>query len=293
MRTDTLSAAATMPEGGRALPPQSRRRKLEWGLRQATAGLRALPDFLIIGAAKAGSTSLYDYLVEHPAIETAFRKEVHYFDQNLGMGENWYRAHFPLKSRMTGGRITGEATPYYCFHPAVPALAGRLLPEAKLLFILRDPIARAYSHYQQNLRRGLETLSFAEAVAAEPGRLAEPQAKLKAGEVDYDETHQHLSYVTRGLYADQLTAWLQHYPAERIHVLFTEELATDPDPVLQPVLRFLGVAPFRYDTPKTSNSGRYDLDIDPALYQHLRDHYAASDKMLSEFTGRSLPWRAD
>src|SRR5215470_750369 len=137
-------------------------RSARFAARRATASARALPDFLIIGAQKAGTTSLYAYLTAHRDVRPAGRKEVHYFDLGFTagaeLGEGWYRSMFPLRARLaldgrrTGRPVrTGEASPYYLFHPAAPQRAAALVPEARLLVLVRDPVERAWSHYRHEV----------------------------------------------------------------------------------------------------------------------------------------------
>ncbi len=140
--------------------------------RLATAGARRLPDFLVIGAQRAGSTSLFAQLCAHPGVAAPSHKEIHYFDLQSFRGPRWYRSHFPPVAS-SRGRITGEASPYYLFHPAVPARVAEALPEVRLIALLRDPVARAYSHYQLSVRDGHEHARFRGGVAGRaraPGR---------------------------------------------------------------------------------------------------------------------------
>ncbi len=145
-----------------------------------TAGLRLLPDYLIIGAQRAGTTSLHRYLIQHPGVRTTLRtKGVHFFDTGYGRGMSWYASRFPTRltawyvARRHGVELrTGEASPYYLFHPHVPGRVAEHLPQVKLIALLRDPVGRAYSHYQHEVARGFETLSFEEAIEAEAARLA-------------------------------------------------------------------------------------------------------------------------
>ncbi len=119
---------------------------------------RALPDAVILGAMKSGTTSLHNYLVQHPGVIEPLRKEVHYFDVNLERGERWYRAHF---GREGEPGLNLDSSPYYLFHPAVPRRLHDLLPDAKLVVLLRDPVRRAYSHYWHERDKGREPLSAA------------------------------------------------------------------------------------------------------------------------------------
>ena len=180
---------AARPAGGRrerlgadcdACPPRSSHRipetgpegraQRDLGLRQATARWRPLPDFLVIGAQKAGTTALYAYLRWHPGITGPSWKEVSFFDRHWWRGEAWYRGQFPLRGR---GRLVGEASPSYLFHPLAPERVHSLVPGARLVALVRDPVARAYSHYQHEVALGREPLGFEDALAAEPrGRMA-------------------------------------------------------------------------------------------------------------------------
>src|SRR5437763_1646364 len=131
----------------------------QFKLRHMTAPVRLLPDFIILGAQRAGTTSLYEYIVDHPQVGAASKKEVHFFDRHYTEGVNWYRAHFPPAVRRqrfenrTGKRfLTGEASPYYLAHPMVPERIAAVAPDARFLILLRNPIDRALSHYYHNRR---------------------------------------------------------------------------------------------------------------------------------------------
>ena len=147
-------------------------RRLRADYRQLTAPLRGLPSVLIIGAQKGGTTSLFSYLVQHPDVLAPLTKEIHYFDLQYDREDKWYRGHFPFARRLERGAVTIDASPYYLPHPLVPARAAQLVPEAKLVAVLRDPVDRALSHYHHEVRAGRESLSFADAIDQEAERLA-------------------------------------------------------------------------------------------------------------------------
>ena len=153
----------------------------------STGNLRTLPDFLIVGVAKSGTTSMYNYLIEHPTIhpiniEKEYRyplkKEVRFFDRYYNLGTRWYKAHFPLKfskfvqkNLKKNSFLTGESTPAYFHNPLVPKRVKQLLPKVKLIFLLRNPIERAFSHYKHNKKLNFENLTFEEAIKIESKRL--------------------------------------------------------------------------------------------------------------------------
>ncbi|HXS47682.1 MAG TPA: sulfotransferase domain-containing protein, partial [Solirubrobacterales bacterium] len=189
------------------------RRSATHTLRRTNAGQRPLPDFLIIGAQKGGTTSLHAYLSEHRRVSPSSTKEVHFFDHAYDRGLGWYRAHFQ-RSAKAPLSLSGEATPYYLFHPLVPARVAETLPESRLIVILRDPVDRAFSHHNHELALGFEDLPFEEAIEREPERLEGEQERILEDPGYRSFAHQHHSYVSRGRYAEQLERWLAHVPPE-------------------------------------------------------------------------------
>src|SRR2546423_13513556 len=122
--------------------------------RRLTHKIRIIPDFLIIGGQKCGTTSLYYYLIEHPNIAPAVRKQMHFFDNRFKKGFGWYKSNFPTifskwyKTFLHKQKfVSGEATPYYLFHPLAASRVHQFLPDVKLIVLLRNPVNRAYSHY--------------------------------------------------------------------------------------------------------------------------------------------------
>ena len=235
------TASEDTADAGRGLP-RSVRRPLAAArvvLRRPTARLRATPDFLIVGAQRAGTTSLYRYLAEHPAVAPPVRKEIQYFSLHHDRGDGWYRAHFPLAGR---GRKTFEATPYYLFHPVAPERAATTVPQVKVIALLRDPVSRAFSQWQHNAARGLEHLGFEAALDAETERLAGEEERLVNESGYHSDRHRLWSYAARGCYADQLERWLAHYPRERVLVLRSEDLYNRPGATYGRALEFLGLS---------------------------------------------------
>ena len=151
---------------------------------ELTGPARVRPDFLIVGAQRCGTTTMFKTLVQHPDVVRPFlRKGVHYFDKSYWRGERWYRGHFPLtvttKLRGRGHRVlTGESSPYYMFHPLARQRLASDLPGVKLLVLLRDPVVRAYSAHSHEQARGFEDLEFEAAVEAEAGRIAGERERL-------------------------------------------------------------------------------------------------------------------
>jgi len=197
--------------------------------RSARAPRGRLPNALIAGAQKSGTTSLHRGLETHPQIFfPKGKQEIHFFDvaANYARGLDYYAALF---SGHGGRPVVAQTSPLYLYEPAVAGRIFEALPEAKLLFILRNPVDRAYSHYWHEVRYGYEKLSFAEALAAEPERL----------KGDF-EARRHWSYLDRGRYAVQLRRYLDLYPEEQIMVCLQDELARDQPRLLRRCAAFLG-----------------------------------------------------
>ena len=281
---------------------QALKRAIRRGARASmrpTAGLRLLPSYLIIGAQRAGTTSLHRYLVQHPAVRTMLRtKGVHFFDTNYGRGIDWYASRFPtrlygwyVRRRHSVELRTGEASPYYVFHPQVPYRVARHLPDVKLILLLRDPVVRAYSHYQHEVARGFETLSFEEAIQAEPERLAGEHERLLTEPFYNSFSHQHHSYLARGRYDEQLATWRSLFPDRQLLVLTSERFFAEPDRTFRRVLDFLGLPAFTPAAYEVHNAHDY-RQIGEAMRAMLVEHYREPNRRLYETLGEDLGWSA-
>jgi hypothetical protein len=260
-----------------------------WLAHRLTTPWRVLPDFLIIGVMKGGTTSLFKYLVEHPQVAAPFRKEIKFFDSNYSFGLDWYRAHFPLKSSMKPGFLTGEASPYYIFHPTAPERIYAALPSAKLIVLLRNPVQRAFSHYQHMVRVGVEPLSFEDALDQEESRLAGEAAKISADPRYSTANHVRYSYLARGHYFEQLQKWYSLYPADHILVLKSEDLSQTPSVVFRQTLQFLSLAPWEPKQYDAHNKGSYQ-GMTPAAQARLTDYFRPHNQKLYELLGRDFGW---
>jgi sulfotransferase family protein len=257
-----------------------------WGFGQATSRWRPLPDFLVIGAQKAGTTALYAYLRWHPGITGPSWKEVSFFDRHWWRGPAWYRGQFPLRS---GSRLVGEASPSYLFHPLAPERVRSLVPAARLVALVRDPVARAYSHYQHEVALGREPLSFEDALAAEGERTRGEEARLVADPRAFSRPWWDHTYVARGLYAEQLERWLAVFPREQLLVVRSEDLGERPGQTYGEILAFLGADPHALqEYPRIF--GREYADMAPETRLALAARFAEPNRRLGELLGRDLGW---
>lgn len=217
--------------------------KLDRKIRQITAHQRCTPDFLIVGAMKAGTTTLHACLKRHPHIHLANNKEVHYFDRHACRGDDWYRQHFPLRHWVPEWHRVGEATPCYLFMPHSAKQIHRLNPDMKIVALLRNPIERAISHYFHNRRKGKEPLGALEAFQQEEARISAAYAQLLETPQKTSWELANYSYKARGRYAEQLERYFALFPASQILLLSTDRLASHPAEVAEDLFRFLDVDP--------------------------------------------------
>lgn len=249
-----------------------------------------LPNCLILGAQKGGTSSLFSDLLQHPDVLGSSRKQVHYFDRHYRQGLDWYRSFFPVPPGGESRPIRLEATPYYLYHPAVPERIRATLPDARFIVLLRDPVERAYSHYLHSRERGFEPLGLTEALDAEAGRLAGEEDRLLADPGYASYAHQHQSYQHRGLYARQLACWLALFPADRFLLLKSEDLFERPEAAIRRLLDFLGLEPWPGVKPLALNVNEAKSPIPQAVRERLLDFYRPPNRELRALVGTEFDW---
>jgi hypothetical protein len=260
-----------------------------WAYGWVTSPFRPLPDFLVLGAQKAGTTALYEYLRRHPQISGPSWKEVSFFDRHWARGESWYRGNFPNVAR-TRGKHVGEASPSYVFHPLAPRRVQEVVPEARLIVLVRNPVDRALSQYNHEVALGREPLPFEEALDVEEERLRGEQERMAADPRYFSREWWSHTYKARGRYAEQLERWLAVFPREQLLVLPSDDLGSEPARAHAQVLEFLGASPQRLDSyPRV-----YEREYEP-MKAETRERLAAEfeepNRRLYELLGRDLGWR--
>lgn len=210
---------------------------------------RTLPNFLVVGTQRGGTTSLFAYLLRHELIFGPRRsKGVHYFDTHYRRDALWYRAHFPRRSSIERlanlhgvTPAVGEGSPYYMFHPTIAARVAELMPECRIVMVLREPLDRAMSHHNHEVKRGFETLSLVEAFDAESARLAGELVRLTSDPTYVSKEHVHHAYIGRSQYADQIERFSKLFGRDRVLVLDSAMLKSDPESSVRRVTEFLGL----------------------------------------------------
>lgn len=246
------------------------------------------PDFLIVGAQKAGTTSLYNCLKQHPSVLPARKKEIHYFSQFYHKGLPWYLDHFP--SRDTH-QLSGEASPFYLFHPQSARRIAETYPDIRIIILLRDPVERAISHYHQQYRRDHEKLPMLEAFEQEPQRIAKAWEKLLRDEKTSASKLQQCSYLKRGEYLPQLLRYETHFPIQQLHLLESRQFFTEPQTSLSGLFQFLHIDPDFVPKDLWPRKPGHYSDTDPAVLDYLRDYYRPHNEALYKHLGRRFDWQ--
>jgi len=219
-------------------------------------------DFVVAGAQRSGTTALDLYLREHPGVAMPWTgKELHFFDhdEHFATEPVPYAAYHANFRAAKPGQLRGEATPSYMYWQPAPERIARYNPALKIIVVLRNPITRAYSHWNKERQQGRETLSFLEALQAEPERVrAAWPSQLKA-----------VSYAARGYYSRQLVRLWQHFPVDQTLILQSTALRSDPAGTLARIAAFLGLVPFPPVKPKMANARHYSKPMLPHEWAHV------------------------
>lgn len=253
-----------------------------------TSPLRVLPDYIIIGSMRSGTTSLNFDLSQHPCIRGAAYDELGFFDSNFELGLNWYRSLFPtiftkywIKFRKKQF-LTGEDTPFYFWNSLAAERIKKLLPHVKLIVLLRNPIDRAYSNYHTAIRIGAEKASFEEQIQKE-------LSLQKQDKKENDRFIRQPSYLTKSLYIDQLQIWLRLFDPNQILVISTEDLQRDPTATLNEVFSFLGTYQFQIPTPERRKAAKYDKMNDDTR-KLLIEYFRPYNQELYQSIGKEFDW---
>lgn len=268
---------------------------------RSTVKNRPVPDFLIVGTKRGGTTSMFNYLLMHPGVLGLFpqlrgRKSTDYFFKERARGDLWYRSHFHtegyrnlVRLRIGYRPVSGEASPYYLWDPRVAAQARELCGGVKIIVLLRNPVERAWSHYQERVHNGVEPLSFENALAAEEDRLQGEAEKMSADPNYYSQAHDFYAYRSRGVYLPQLQNWRQSFPEEQFLVLKSEDMYCDVQGTFDRVCGFLGIP--RYELPNTQTYNSITRsEIPDAARAELASYYQPHNEALAAYLERPQLW---
>lgn len=260
-------------------------RKIIPNLRRPLANLCMPPAFLILGAQKSGTTSLFYYLMQHPDIvPPVVPGELHYFDLRYALGPQWYLSNFPLSRK---GKITGEKSPYYLYHPLVPERSFAFDSSIRLIILLRDPAKRAYSHFNMLVRHGVEQRKLQVAIKEEMDRVESDHDRLARGEIDFSVAHQRYSYLARSRYVDQLDRWTKFFPRKQIYLETAERFSREPQMVCSEIFSFLNLPSAAISTRKRYNAYAYN-SLSETDQKWLAQFFRQSNSRLADSYGVNI-----
>ena len=257
-----------------------------------TGFVRLLPDFLIIGVPRSGTTSLYNYIIEHPTVFQPLWKEVAFFSKHYDKGITWYKSHFP--SKLTKSLIisrgkdfqTGESTPNCLYHPQAPKRIFEVIPKVKMILLLRNPVDRAISHYWQSVRKTRETSSFEDVIKKQMNEDPISDEKVfSPGGGDFANR-----YISGGIYTGRIKRFLEIFPIEQILILKSEDLYDDPKSTYKKTLEFLNLSNYEMQNFKKFNYYEDQPDMDKSIRQKLIEYYKPHNEKLYKLLDRNFNW---
>lgn len=269
----------------------------------ATVGDRPGPDFLVVGTKRGGTTSLYNYLMQHPGILGTFprlrsKKSTNFFFADRPRSNLWYRSHFHtqtfrrvLESRLGYRPLGFEASPYYIWDPRIAPRVHDLYPHLKAVVLLRDPVRRAWSHYQERVQNGVEPLTFDQALNVENARLMGEVERMSADPHYHSTAYDWYSYRRRGEYLSQIQNWHVHFPMDQLLILRSEDLYARPQQVVDDVCTFLGIPRHPLPDARAFNATwRTRSSIPAAQESLLREHYSGHNRDLEDYLRTGFGW---
>lgn len=264
-------------------------RKISYGFHILTTPFQPLPDFLIIGAQKCGTSALYTYLSYHPQLKKSILKEINYFNDKFDKKTNWYKRHFPLLPGLKKDIQTYEATPEYLYHPNVAERIASFSPHIKLILLLRNPVDRAISNYWHNFNSGREKLSMRETFEKEIA-LINKENKKPSDDKFYNNTRRYSSNLDRGIYSLQIERYLKHFNLNQILILKSEDFFQDPQATLDKTTDFLTIDQFSFSDTKPRGVGKYKTKTDPQIIKELNEFFKPYNKQLYDQIGFDMGW---
>jgi hypothetical protein len=263
-----------------------------------TSPIRILPDFLIAGFNRSGTHSLFEYMNQHPNIKNANRREIHYFTLSYWRGLNWYKSYFPTKiykkqfeNKSKSKLLTGEATPHYIFHPLAIKRIKQVIPNVKLIIILRNPIDNVYSHYQYYKIRGVEKNSFEEVIKEDKQRF-----EILEHLYNFDQVKEHsfkkvkMPYVSYATYVNYIKRLLEIFPRKQILFIKNTDLNENPQIVLKNIFDFLEIRQYKVKDLKKRNIGKYEKMKSETRHE-LSEYFKPYNKELEELLEMTFDWK--
>ena len=238
--------------------------------------------FLVAGTQKGGTTALHELLKSHSEICMSSKKEPHFFDTDRYLNNNQINSEYYLSlfPEITDDKLLGDVTPSYMYHPLAPARIYRFNPSIKIIFLLRNPVHRAYSQWNMQRRKGLESMSFESAIEREMTQRQDSTAVID----------KKFAYLSRGLYAQQIKRYTDLFDRKNLLFVKSNTLKNQPQKALQAVASFLGICPFKLEEKQqtTHFCGNYEQPLSDATFNNLLKLFQNDIKETEKLSGLNL-----
>ena len=258
-----------------------------------TGSIRVLPDFLVIGAKRCGTTSLFYHLPEHPCISKSPHDNMGFFNDNFHLGVNWYKSFFPtiftrnkIKSEF-GNFLAFDVTTTYMEEESTANNVYQIKPNMKIIVILRNPVDRAYSQYHLNLREKAEKRSFEDAMEENMNELN--KESYERYEIKPKFSVEENNYLKKGLYAQQLRHWLNIFPMESMLILSTEEFESNQQVIYNKIFEFLNISQFEVKNTEKMEKGNYP-QMKSETRSLLLDYFRSHNNELFKLINKKFDW---
>ena len=256
-----------------------------------TSTIRSVPDYFIIGTPRGGTSSMYNYLIQHPNVVPPVKKEIQYFT-DLKYSKHyffWYKANFPTKMKK-GSKLTGDGNPNTIFHPLAPRRVKKHLPKIKLISLLRNPIDRAFSAWNLQVKKGINDLSFEDSLELEKCEYSDIREKIFRDKKFNAPNYLRHAFLQKGIYVDQLEEWFKYFPKNQMLIIKSEDFITETNQILSQVFDFLGLSQFDIQTKKKWHTGTYKQKMNPETRKRLIEYFKPHNERLSELLDRDFGW---
>ena len=258
-----------------------------------TGSIRVLPDFLVIGAKRCGTTSLFYHLPEHPCISKSPHDNMGFFNDNFHLGVNWYKSFFPtiftrnkIKSEF-GNFLAFDVTTTYMEEESTANNVYQIKPNMKIIVILRNPVDRAYSQYHLSLREKAEKRSFEDAMEENMNELNKESHERY--EIKPKFSVEENNYLKKSLYAQQLRHWLNIFPMESMLILSTEEFESKQQVIYNKIFEFLNISQFEVKNTEKMEKGSYP-QMKSETRSLLLDYFRSHNNELFKLINKKFDW---
>ena len=254
-----------------------------------TGSARVLPDFLIIGAKRCGTTSLFTHLPEHPSITSSHHDNMGFFNDNFNLGINWYRSFFIKKSHKKkienkyGKCLSFDTTTTYMESKTTAQNVKKVKPDMKIIVMVRNPIDRAYSQYQRTIKDNIESRKFEDSIDDEIKKIDNEK------EISFKINRNESNYIKKGIYYEQLKPWFELFPRENIGIFSTEEFKINSEKIYNNIFDFLDLPHFAIKNNTIMEKGNYS-SMNKEVRDKLANYYKDHNEKFFNLIGKTFQW---